>query len=121
MQVTNINLCYNFYNPATGEPIISLTNGYNHSAESLVGYWVDEDILEPFFKSELLEKAWISYYKQVENDVCDHKDHQKALIEFLLSYQEPDRNLHAFVLNAHTGCDPGDELMWLVVDLDDGI
>lgn len=58
----------NFYCPATGVYILKDGEECNESAPSLMGYWVDEVIDEPFIKNPDLSTAWEKYRKENFNE-----------------------------------------------------
>jgi len=116
MQLATMNLSEQFYNPATGEAIMTPENGINEEASSLLAYWIDEIIVEPTFRSKEIEDAWNEYLSALESEIHMHRDHQNVLRNFITTYNSTEKQLHAYLLSAYTGCNPGNELVWFVLD-----
>ena len=91
MQIVELELNhFNFYCPATGEFILMEDEPCNEDAASLMGYWVDEVINEPFLKDEQLKKdfeAFINYHEEEDEDFSLGFE---ELEQFLTEFEAPN-------------------------------
>ena len=60
LELENLNL----YSPSTGEVLCHEETGYNEDAQSLMGYWVQEIMDEPFIKNPDLQQASNAYMEE---------------------------------------------------------
>jgi hypothetical protein len=90
MQIVELELNhFNFYCPATGEYILVEDEPCNEDAASLMGYWVDEVIEEPFLKNQLLKKELEAFINDQEEQDEDFSFGFKELEQFLTEFKEP--------------------------------
>ncbi len=97
----------NFYNPANGELITDISIGINESASSLVAYWIDEVVDDPFFGSAAFEQEWLEQFTPAADKIEDYLEHQKFLDQFLGEYQNEQNDYIAFnVTTRQFACGP---------------
>lgn len=108
MQIIKLELThYQFFNPATGEQIL-YEEDCNEDAKSLMGYWIDEFLDEPFIKNKTLEKAWKKFQKNAHQDF---ESPFEKLRTFFSNY--PEKGWAVFELTSE-----GDPItVWHVLDL----
>ncbi len=115
MQIISLELeNLNLYSPSTGEVICHEDTGYNEEARSLMGYWIQEVMNEPFIKNPDLQQAWDEYLEAAdalleEDDEAPDPD----VDEFLLQYESPTW----IAFRIETFGLPG-EVAWFVVEME---
>ena len=116
MQIIELKLDhFNLFCPVTGERILS-DEECNDGAKSLMGYWLDEFLFEPFIKDQNLEKAWeqeLERLKKLDYLECDLWEEFEL---FLSNFQY--HNWVVFKIT-HLGmaCGPVSSTVWKVLDL----
>ena len=115
MQIITLTLQnLNLYSPSTSEVLCHEETGHNDNAQSLMGYWVQEVMDEPFIKNPELQQAWSTYMEQSdarleEDDLYPGPD----LDEFLEQYDAPTW----IAFRIETWGMPGD-VAWFVVEME---
>ena len=91
MQIITIELeNLTLYSPSTGEVLCHEETGYNEEAQSLMGYWVQEIMDEPFIKNPELEEAWTAYIEESDARLeADDEYPGPDVDEFLEQYDAP--------------------------------
>lgn len=115
MQIIPIELGHlNLYSPSNGELICHEETGYNHNALSLMGYWVQEVMDEPFIKNPKLKEAWGKYIQEVDNLMETDNEHPGPDVdEFLEKFE----NATWIAFRIETKDMPGD-VAWFVVNME---
>ena len=86
LELENLNL----YSPSTGEVLCHEETGYNEEAQSLMGYWVQEVMDDPFIKNPDLQQAWDRYMEQSDARLeADDEYPGPDVDEFLEQYDHP--------------------------------
>lgn len=119
MQIVELELNhFNFYCPATGECILNPGEQCNEDAASLMGYWVDEVIDEPFLKDELLKKdfeAFINYQEEQDEDFFLGVE---ELEQFLTEFEVPNWVVYK-ITTSGMGCGgPMCSTVYMIIDMD---
>jgi hypothetical protein len=104
----------NLYSPSTGEVLCHEETGYNEDAQSLLGYWVQEVLYEPFIKNPDLQKAWDAYMEESDARMeADDEYPGPDVDEFLARYNHPSW----LVFRIETAGMIGD-IAWFVIDME---
>jgi hypothetical protein len=116
MQIIELELThFNFFCPATGERILS-SEECNDDAKSLMGYWLDEFLFEPYIKDKDLLKAWQKEVKRL-----DKLDASQSIWDEFESFLR-NYNVHNWVVFKLTAsgiaCGPVSNTVWKVLNLD---
>ena len=86
LELENLNL----YSPSTGEVLCHEETGYNEEAQSLMGYWVQEIMDEPFIKNPSLQQAWDAYMEESDARLeADNEYFSPDVDEFLEAFESP--------------------------------
>ena len=117
MQIVTLELShFNFYCPATGEPILIEDEPVNKDAKSLQAYWVDEIMEEPFFKNKEFEKDWNKFAKKCTKDKGFKPDFDD-LRRFLTEYNQPSWVVFELTTSG-MACGPVSTTVWKVINMD---
>jgi len=120
MQIIELRLShFNLYSPANGEAIANEEIGFNVDAKSLVGYWMDEVIGEPFIRNNEFASKWEELVAEKEEELEDYLDYYEALEIFLKDYPCPTWIVFKITTGNKAG-GPGDETLWVVIDMETG-
>ena len=112
LETENLNL----YSPSTGEVLCHEETGYNEEAQSLMGYWVQEIMDEPFIKNPDLQQAWDAYMEESDARLeADDEYPGPDVDEFLAQYDYPTW----IAFRIETWGMIGD-VAWFVVEMDTG-
>jgi len=108
---------FNFYCPATGIFILKDGEQCNESAPSLMAYWVDEVIDEPFIKNPELAAAWAEYCREHIQADNEELGAVEMLQNFLAEY--PQNNWVVFKIT-HCSVAHGHQSItaWFVIDME---
>ena len=118
MQIIELRLShFNLYSPANGEQIATEELGFNENAKSLMAYWMDEVMGEPFIKDLEFSAKWEKLVAEKEDDLLDYLDYYEALETFLKEY--PCSTWMVFKITTGTEAGgSGDETAWFVIDME---
>jgi hypothetical protein len=117
MQIIELRLShFDLYSPVNGEPIANEDIGFNVDAKSLVGYWMDEVMNEPFIKNNEFASKWEERIAEKEEELEDYLDYYEALETFLKEYSCPTWIVFKITTGTEAG-GPGDETVWFVIDM----
>lgn len=121
MQIITLQIIRNnFYSPATGEIIVNKVTGMNREAVSLIGYWNEEALNEPFFKNKIMQIAWERMI--VENDFAiqagenEYSDFIYRVLQFLKDYISTEWVVFELVFG-NPDSDEQVKKIWCVIDL----
>ena len=112
MQLVQLDLQHNnFFCPVTGHHIVS--SEHYEPSPALVGMWHFEVLEEPCFFNDELEKAWDSYWNDLDED--DLPD----VPEFLEKIKDDYPNWVCFEITTRgMACGPTCEVVWYVINMD---
>lgn len=120
MQIVELELShYNFFCPVTGEYIVKEGEPANDDVPSLMGYWVNEVIDEPFIKNPALQKGYdlflLSEKAENENFYLDFE-----AVEKFLSTLEAENWVTYKITTKGMSCNGGPvwETVYFVIDMD---
>lgn len=113
MQIIDLTLSHlNLYCPATGEYIAKEDTGYNEDAKSLMGYWINEILDQPFIKDAILNAVWEAFALKYEEENDGLSPEYSDLEEFLSEYEHST----CIVFKIRTEGLIGD-IAWFVLDM----
>jgi hypothetical protein len=118
MQIIELELShFNLYSPVNGEQISSEEDGINEEALSLMGYWQDEIMGDPFIKDPDLQLKWEEMVTQKKEELLDYLDYYEALEKFLRKYPGESWIVFKIITGAAAGS-PRNETAWFVIDME---
>ena len=120
MQIIELELShYNFFCPVTGEYIIKEGEPVNDEAVSLMGYWINEVIDEPFIKNAALKKGYDMFLLSEKEENKDFYFNYEELEKFLSTLGA--QNWVTYKITTKTmSCNNGPiwETVYFVIDMD---
>jgi hypothetical protein len=116
MQLLDLKLTHlNLYCPVTGEPISVENDNVYDNARSLIGYWIDEILHEPFIKDDSLQQAWNTFLENFETENNDLPGYDE-IETFLIAYPKPNWVLYKIsTVDEENG--PICGTTWFIVDM----
>jgi len=118
MQIIELELShYNLCSPVNGEPISTEEEGINEDAKSLMGYWMDEIMGDPYIKDDDLKLKWEEMTRDKEETLQGYTDYYEALETFLKEYPCKTWIVFKITTGAPAGS-PRDETTWFVIDME---
>ncbi|HUX59440.1 MAG TPA: hypothetical protein VMV77_20880 [Bacteroidales bacterium] len=106
---------YKMYNPVKDETIVD--EELFEDSESLIAYWVDEVLLEPFIKDPALKESWDDFIAKVEEETDGDTPDWEEAQKFLEEYNAPNWIVYA-ITSSGIACGPVSSAVWHVVDKD---
>ena len=106
---------YKMYNPVNDDVIID--EELNEESESMIAYWVDEVLLEPFIKDPVLKESWDAFLAKVEEETDGDTPDWEEVQKFLEEYDAPNWIVNA-ITSSGIACGPISNTVWHVVDKD---
>ena len=112
MQLIELSLDHHkLYCPISGEPILE-PEDVNHDAPSLVAYWVDMAINEPFIKNDELRGAWEAWSATQEGWVDTD-----SFVTWLKEYDGGLNRVVFEITNHGIANGPVSSTVWFVLDM----
>lgn len=107
-----------FYCPATGVCILNPDEQCNEDAKSLIGYWVDEMMYEPFLKNERLQAEFETYIQENEEIDQDFYFGTEELESFLTNFVAPNWVAYKITTKGFGCGGPICSTVYLLIDMD---
>lgn len=120
MQIVSLELNeLRFYCPITGKAIVS-PEECNNDVDSLLGYWVNEVIDEPFIKDKNLEEKYEAFIAKKEASDADFCFYSDTLEEFLQDFQAENHVTFKITTRWVDYVGPQSSTVYIVLDMGGG-